>query len=127
MNHQGRFTKSVVIDKVMTPKIAKSEYSINNKSLRLLSELLSTHTITVDGMLFWDIEQRGLLFSEVQLQIPLIVLTLIGYVSRMITEDYNGNTTYGFIITNSDIECLLKNEQRLDKIIKEENVRQQYQ
>jgi hypothetical protein len=45
----------------------------------------------------------------------------------MITEDYNGNTTYGFIITNSDIECLLKNEQRLDKIIKEENVRQQYQ
>lgn len=95
----------------MTPKIAKSEYSINNKSLRLLSELLSTHTITVDGILFWDIEQRGLLFSEVQLQIPLIVLTLIRYVSRMITEDYNGNTTYGFIITNSDIECLLKNEQ----------------
>jgi hypothetical protein len=127
MNHQGRFTKSVIIDKVMTPKIAKSEYSINNKSLRLLSELLSTHTITVDGILFWDIEQRGLLFSEVQLQIPLIVLTLIRYVSRMITEDYNGNTTYGFIITNSDIECLLKNEQRLDKIIKEENVRQQYQ
>jgi hypothetical protein len=111
MNHQGRFTKSVIIDKVMTPKIAKSEYSINNKSLRLLSELLSTHTITVDGILFWDIEQRGLLFSEVQLQIPLIVLTLIRYVSRMITEDYNGNTTYGFIITNSDIECLLKNEQ----------------
>lgn len=37
MNHQGQFTKSVVIDKVMTPKIAKSEYSINNKSLRLLS------------------------------------------------------------------------------------------
>lgn len=128
MNHQGRFNKSAAIDKVMTPKIAKSEYSINDKSLRLLSELLSTHTTTVDGMFFWDIEQKGLPFSEAQLQISLIKLTRIGYVSRMITEDYNGNTAYGFTITNSGLECLLENEQRLDTIIKEEeNARQQYQ
>jgi hypothetical protein len=129
MKQQGRFTKSVATDKGLSPKVSKNEYSINDKSLRLLSELLSTHTTTVNGMFFWDIEQKALPFTEAQLQIALIKLTRIGYITRMITEDYNGNSGYGFTITNGGIEYLLENEQRLDEIIRleEEQTRQQNQ
>jgi DNA-binding PadR family transcriptional regulator len=128
MNQQGRYNKNVSIDKVMSPKISKDEYSINDKSLRLLAELLSTHTTSVNGMFFWDIEQKALPFSEAQLQIALIKLTRIGYINRTVTEDYNGNSGYGFFITNSGVEYLLENEKRLDSVITaEENAKQNFQ
>jgi len=128
MNQLGLINKNTRKDKVITPKISKSEYSINDNSLRLLSELLSTHTTAVEGMFFWDIEQKGLPFSEAQLQIALIKLTRVGYINREITEDYNGNTAYGFSITNSGIEYLLENENRLNHIIKAEDIsKQQFQ
>tara|TARA_R110001583_G_C5569465_1_gene401933 strand:- start:77 stop:940 length:864 start_codon:yes stop_codon:yes gene_type:complete len=128
MEQLGCINKSTETDKVITPQVSKSEYSINDKSLRLLSELLSTHTTSVNGMFFWDIEQKALRFSEAQLQIALIKLTRIGYISRTITEDHNGNTGYGFTITNSGVEYLLENEIRLDSIITAElNEKQQFQ
>ncbi|ALO35019.1 hypothetical protein CMT41_10065 [Colwellia sp. MT41] len=128
MNQQGLFRGSVTKEKITSLKISKDEYSISDKSLRLLSELLSTHTTSVNGMFFWDIEQKALPFSESQLQIALIRLTRIGYINRAITEDYNGNTGYGFSITNSGIEYLLENEKRLDSIkIAEESAKQSLQ
>lgn len=128
MDQLGNINRSSATDKLMTPKISKSEYSINDKSLRLLSELLSTHTSSTNGLFFWDIEQKALSFSEAQLQIALIKLIRIGYVDRNITEDNNGNTGFGFTITNSGIEYLLENETRLDSIITAElNEKQQFQ
>jgi len=128
MEQLACINKYTETDKVITPQVSKSEYSINDKSLRLLSELLSTHTTSVNGMFFWDIKQKAFRFSEAQLQIALIKLTRIGYISRTITEDHNGNTGYGFTITNSGVEYLLENEIRLDSIITEElNEKQQFQ
>jgi hypothetical protein len=128
MKELGQFNKSSSTDTPLTPKVSKNEYSINDKSLHLLSELLCTHTSEVNGMFFWDIEQKGLPFSEAQLQIALIKLIRVGYINRTIIEDYNGNKGYGFTITNSGIEFLLENERRLDDLIKaEENSRQQIQ
>lgn len=125
MKQLGASNSQSAVDRSLTAQVSKNEYTIEDKSLRLLAELLSTHTSDENGLSFWEIEQKGLPFSEAQLQIALIKLTRINYVERSVREDYNGNTGYRFSITNNGIEFLLENEIKLDRIMKAEKEAQE--
>jgi hypothetical protein len=120
MQSIGRINKVSVEDKVLTPNISKAEFNLKDPHLKLLAELVATHNTYCDGMSFWEVQQKGISFSEPQLHMGLIKLTRCGYIDKSIFEHDNGGADYTFKITNSGIEYLLDNDDRLSELDKVE-------
>jgi len=127
MQKLGRIKKSSIQDKVLAPNVTNREYVLKNSHLRILSEFISTQTTNVDGMYFWDLEQKCLPYSDPELHMGIIQLTRIGFIEKRIIEADQGGSHYAFQITNSGIEYLLSNEGELADIIRLENLAKQQQ
>lgn len=117
MEETGRITKTPSSpDKVLTANVTSKEYTLKDSHLRMLAELVSTHTRNVEGMYFWDLENKGLPYSEPKLHMGLIQLMRSGYIEKLIVDHEHGGSDYAYKITNNGIEYLLDNEDRLDEI-----------
>ena len=54
-----------------------------------------------------------------------ICTSFLYVLEKSIIEDYNGNTSYSFNITNSGVEYLLVNEERIEELIVQEEAQSQ--
>lgn len=88
-----------------------SNYELKAQDYRFLAACLQSHTSDPEGLPFHSISNKFHGINEAALQLSLIKLERMGYVSKYIETDSNsGYDYYAYSITEMGVDVLLQNE-----------------
>jgi len=91
-----------------------TNYELKEQDYKFLSACLQSHTADPVGLPFYKISNSFRGASEAALQISLIKLERMGYLSKTVeTDEFNGYDFYAYSITEMGIDVLLQNEEVL--------------
>lgn len=88
-------------------------YELKGQDYRFLAACLQSHTADPVGLPFHRISSGFRSANEAALQISLIKLERMGYVSKTVETDHEGYDFFAYSITEMGIDELLKNEDAL--------------
>lgn len=92
-----------------------TNYEIKEQDYKLLAACLQSHTAGPVGLSFHRISNNFHGINEATLQISLIKLERMGYLSKTVeTDEHNGYDFYVYSITEMGVDMLLQNEDLLE-------------
>lgn len=93
-----------------------SSYDLKEQDYRFLAACLQSQTSDPEGLPYHSISNKFHGVNEAALQLSLIKLERMGYLSKSIeTENQNGYDYYAYSITDMGVDVLLQNENVLQK------------
>lgn len=91
-----------------------ASYKLKAQDLEVMAACLQSHTTDPVGLPFYKIANHFRGISEALLQISLIKLERMGYVSKVVeTDQHEGYDFYAYSITEMGVDTLLQNEEAL--------------
>jgi hypothetical protein len=89
-------------------------YELNRVDLGFLGACAASRTSHPGGQSYYSVVS-DLSFNEVALRLSAIKLARLGLVEQVVEEDHNGEAYYAYLITESGIDVLIKNEQHFQE------------
>lgn len=110
------------ISKESSPQVANNQrhvanppnYELNHVDLSFLAECVVSRTSDPRG-LSYNYVVSSLQHNGVALRLSAIKLTRLGLVEQAVEEDHDGEAYYVYLITESGIDVLMKNEHHFQK------------
>lgn len=92
-----------------------TNYELKEQDYKFLAACLQSHTADPVGLAFHRISNNFRGINEAALQISLIKLERMGYLSKTVeTDEHNGYDFYVYSITEMGVDMLLQNEDLLE-------------
>lgn len=86
------------------------EYTLNDTDLKFLGECAASHTEFPRGLSLFSISNQLGKHSANTVRLSAIKLGRLGYISKSVEDDHNGDEYYSYSITEDGLDMYLQNE-----------------